>query len=329
MFSKAHRGDAAAAEPVTPVDVAEQQRALQLVLQVVSQDFWLPAARAVRRMPEREGVCGGLNEYCLGLSGAELLGMVRRARQSVLLQLLQPARLSGLQQHEWDAEDLATTATATATATATEAEVEAAAASRTLQGDAAVASSTAAVGAPWLAPWVAPPLPIAAAAHAFGAEGPSVGTLLRAVDAVLGLPEYGAGGAAGGAVGGAAEDAAAAQRAPGGGAPISVAELKMGHELHRFWVSALAAMSKEGLGEDAAVATQLLRALRARIDAEIDEVAARAAWPFAAGMGDVAEPGPAPVMAPAALRQAVHAHYSALQHLLGLWGRGVEVPGLS
>ena len=151
-------------------------------------------------MPEREGVCGGLNEYCLGLSGAELLGMVRRARQSVLLQLLQPARLSGLQQHEWDAEDLATTATATATATATEAEVEAAAASRTLQGDAAVASSTAAVGAPWLAPWVAPPLPIAAAAHAFGAEGPSVGTLLRAVDAVLGLPEYGAGGAAGGAV---------------------------------------------------------------------------------------------------------------------------------
>ena len=34
VFSKAHRGDPAAAEPVTPVDVAEQQRALQLVLQV-------------------------------------------------------------------------------------------------------------------------------------------------------------------------------------------------------------------------------------------------------------------------------------------------------
>ena len=74
-------------------------------------------------------------------------------------------------------------------------------------------------------------------------DGRGVGTLLRAVDAVLGLPEYGAGGAAGGAVGGAAEDAAAAQRAPGGGAPISVAELKMGHELHRFWVSALAVVA--------------------------------------------------------------------------------------
>ena len=32
--------------------------------QVVSQDFWLPAARAVRRMPEREGDCGGL-QVCI------------------------------------------------------------------------------------------------------------------------------------------------------------------------------------------------------------------------------------------------------------------------
>ena len=36
-------------------------------------------------------------------------------------------------------------------------------------------------------------------------------------------------------------------------------------------MSALAAMSKEGLGEDAAVATQLLHALRARVDASIDD----------------------------------------------------------
>ena len=47
VHPQAHRGDTAAADPVTPVDVAEQQRALQLVLQVVSQDFWLPAARVV------------------------------------------------------------------------------------------------------------------------------------------------------------------------------------------------------------------------------------------------------------------------------------------
>jgi len=63
--------------------------------------------------------------------------------------------------------------------------------------------------------------------------------LLRAVDAVLGLPEKGAaGGGAVGGTGGGAGGAAAAQRAPGGGAPLSVAELKMGHELHRFWVRA-------------------------------------------------------------------------------------------
>ena len=254
--------------------------------------------------------------------------MVRRARQSVLLQLLQPARLSGLQQHEWDAEDLAVTeATGAATpSTPAEAKAEAeaeAAASRSLEGFHAAATMQAGVGAVGAeAPWVAPPLPIAAAAHAFAAEGPSVGTLLRAVDAVLGLPERGAGGAVGGAVGGAAGGAAAARRAPGGGAPVSVAELKMGHELHRFWVSALAAMSREGLGEDAAVATLLLHALRARVDAEIDGVAAHAGAPLAAGMGGA-------VATRAALRQAVHAHYSALQHVLSLWGRGVEVPGLS
>ena len=68
------------------------------------------------------------------------------------------------------------------------------------------------------------------------------------------------------------------------------------------------------------------------------EVAARAGTPLAAGMGDGAAPtasgaadggGGAPAAQRAALRQAVHAHYSALQHLLGLWARGVEVPGLS
>jgi len=55
-------------------------------------------------------------------------------------------------------------------------------------------------------------------------------------------------------------------------------------------------------------------------------------------MGDGAAPtasgaaaggGGAPAAPRAALRQAEHAHYSALQHLLGLWARGVEVPGLS
>ena len=63
--------------------------------------------------------------------------------------------------------------------------------------------------------------------------------MLRAVDAVLGLTEKGAAGRGDvGRAGGGAGGAAAARRAPGGGAPLSVAELKMGHELHRFWVRA-------------------------------------------------------------------------------------------
>ena len=106
----------------------------------------------------------------------------------------------------------------------------------------------------------------------------------------------------------------------------------MGHELHRFWVSVLAAMSREGLGEDAAVATQLLQALRARVDAEIGNVTALAAAVLAGpGMGEGVGPGGGGAglaAGQAATRQAVLAHYSALQHLLSLWERGVEVPGL-
>ena len=262
--------------------------------------------------------------------------MVRRARQQVLLQLLQPARLSGLQQHEWDAEDLAATEAAGASTPPPQGQTgasgtlqrdvvaDAAAASPSLPASVAASSMAAAAGGATVAPWVAPPLPIAAAVHAFAMEAASVSALLRAVDGVLGLPQRVASGAAHGTVDGTVD----------GGAAISVVELKMGHELHRFWVSALAAMSREGLGEDAAVATQLLLALRARVDSEITEVAAAA---HAAARLDPVRRGDPEVVAAAragARRdlgnvQAVHAHYSTLQHLLGLWGRGVEVPGLS
>ena len=78
VFRKTHRGSGGP-DPVTPVPPADQLRALQLSLQIVSQDFWLPAARSLRRMPTREGWCGELDEYCLGQGAAELLKACRCA----------------------------------------------------------------------------------------------------------------------------------------------------------------------------------------------------------------------------------------------------------
>ena len=76
VFRKTHRGSGGP-DPVTPVPPADQLRALQLSLQIVSQDFWLPAARSLRKMPTREGWCGELDEYCLGQGAAELLKSVQ------------------------------------------------------------------------------------------------------------------------------------------------------------------------------------------------------------------------------------------------------------
>ena len=76
MFRKTHRGSGGP-DPVTPVPPADQLRALQLSLQIVSQDFWLPAARSLRKMPTREGWCGERDEYCLGQGAAELLKSVQ------------------------------------------------------------------------------------------------------------------------------------------------------------------------------------------------------------------------------------------------------------
>jgi len=331
VFSKAHRGDGGAAEPVVPVAARDQQRALQLLLQVVSQDFWLPAARATRRMPERVGACGGLQEYCLGLSSAQLLEMVRELRKKLLLQLLQPARLQGLEQHEWDAEAALDHALGHGHGghghgggVGEPAELAALA-----EGPAAAAASAAAAGL-----WAEPPRPIVAATRAFAAEGPSVGALLRAVDAVLGLPTQ----------------PQPPQQPPS--PPQSVLEMKMQHEIHRFWVSALAALSHEGVGEEGAVATQLLRDLRARVSRELEAIAAggpaeRGTLPTAsaAGMGGgggdagslqragAADEAVSPsvergVRATAAVRQALLAHYGTLEHYLGLWERGLELPGL-
>ena len=105
-FSKTHRGDGGG-DPVTPVAAAEQARALQLVLQVLSQGFWLPAARISRRLPRRVGSgCGSLSEYCLGLDASGLLSKVHAVRKLVLMQLFQLRRLDGLAQHEWDQHDV-------------------------------------------------------------------------------------------------------------------------------------------------------------------------------------------------------------------------------
>jgi hypothetical protein len=229
VFRKAHKRDPGAAESVVPVEAAEQRRALALVLSVVAQDFWLPAASALRRMPKRTGWCDGIDQYCLGLGAPDLLTAVQKTRSALLLGLLQPApreptqpespaarshplapwirqaRLAGLAQHEW--EDLPAAA---------------------VQPGAARASYAA---------WLQPPAPLPLAD--FAAATPSVESMLRAVDRTVAVPE---------------------RLLRGGGEPNeSATAQKMRYEMQRVWVAALAALSAEDLGEGAAVASALLR----------------------------------------------------------------------
>ena len=164
VFSKAHRGDPRAADPVTAVSAAEQARALALALQLISQDFWLPAARLTNRLPKRVGYCGGVNEYCLGLGSANLLHEARQIRRLILMQLVQPSRLAGLQQHEWEA----------AEADADEAAEEADAA------DAADAQT------PQAGAWLTLPAPVDMGVLL--RRGLSVSALFHAIDATLSLP---------------------------------------------------------------------------------------------------------------------------------------------
>ena len=85
IFSRGHRGDVGAAPPVVPVSGAEQARALRLVLQIISHDFWLPLASAVAHMPKHIGwgcdpPSPSTDEYCMGLGQPELLSSALEVR---------------------------------------------------------------------------------------------------------------------------------------------------------------------------------------------------------------------------------------------------------
>ena len=110
VYSRAHRGDKNALEPnpVTPVAAAQQARALTLALQIVAGDFWMPAAEAMRKLPQHVGygVCTDphLDEYCLGIGSPSLLVESLTYRTHILSALLQPIRRRGLALLEWMSE---------------------------------------------------------------------------------------------------------------------------------------------------------------------------------------------------------------------------------
>ena len=234
LFSKAHKGDPHAADSMTPVAPAEQARALELVLQIVAQPFWLPAAQAVAQMPKRDGFgCGELQEYCVGLSRPAILVRVRSTRVRVLLQLLQSVRLSGLAQHEWE-----------------------------LDGD-DVDEDVAPPPPPsfhifgeglhslkwgsYQTEWVSEPQSIPSVAK-FAAR-PSITTLLGAIDDALASPNA---------------STVSTQR------PSS---LKMVTEMQRIWLALLKQLSGRQ-GEEGAAAVQLLRALEVDTDGRLSAISA-------------------------------------------------------
>ena len=82
LMSRAHKGDltafnTSAPPPVKPVPVDDQVRAIELCMQIISQDFWMPAANLARRMPRK--LPGGascepaIDEYCLGYAPPDVL----------------------------------------------------------------------------------------------------------------------------------------------------------------------------------------------------------------------------------------------------------------
>lgn len=255
VFSRGHRGDAGAAPPVVPVDASAQVRALSLALQVVTQSFWLPAAAAAARMPRHVGFgtagtpCGesaSLDEYCLGLGPPSLVRRAAKIRKLVLLQLVQPQRLSGLAEHEWEVE----------------------------QGGLSTAAVDEPGGGDDAAQWETPPAAVGssvgggeegaeAAEWAAALEGsPSVTALLGAIHAGLALPR-----------------AAHALTAEARERP---AMLKVRLELQRVWIAILAGMTKDGYGEAAAAAAGLLTGLLGEAARETD---AAAPPPAASGWG--------------------------------------------
>jgi len=159
-FSKAHKGDTGATSVsqavVKPVPAAEQWRALRLILQIISDDFWVPATRALRSLPKRTGWCKGLDRYCYGVGPAELLAQVQETRVLLLHTLVQPHRLAGLQQAEWEGLEAA--------------------------GD-GVTDAPAEAQSAWEVAWLRPPVPLTL--PSFAASTPSTGSLLRAIHSVV------------------------------------------------------------------------------------------------------------------------------------------------
>ena len=85
-----------------------------------------------------------------------------------------------------------------------------------------------------------------------------------------------------------------------------IAEAKLRFQMQRDWVSILAALNADSLSEASAAAAQRLLVLRGVVDAELGT-----------GLPPVG----------VATAQALHAHYSALQHMLQLWAIGRPLPG--
>jgi len=288
LFSKAHKGDPHAADSMTPVPAADQARAVQLALQIISQPFWLPTAMAVRRMPLRTGYgCGELEPYCLGLKPPELLARVRRTREQVLLGLLQVERLSGLAQQEWEldtAEELGKAGAELA---------EAGAAGGTPPADGYALGGRG--GSLYCSDWIHEPqtIPFVEAL----AQRPSVSALFVAIDGALSLPNT---------------SALLAQ-------PPSVA--KMAYEMQRVWVHVLAQLSGQ-VDEQAAVAVQLLRGLRADTATRLGSLGAAAVDAAAATAASESDGEPhsaatarAATWATAAV-SALHAHLLWIEHAL-------------
>jgi len=62
---------------------------VQLLLQILSDDFWVPQEELLV-LPERRGECHGLDVYCLGLGVAKLQDKAHETRTLLLQTLVSP-----------------------------------------------------------------------------------------------------------------------------------------------------------------------------------------------------------------------------------------------
>ena len=329
VFARAHRGAAtpavsAADDPVAPAPPLEQARAVTLALQIVSGDFWMPAAEAMRRLPKRTAGGGAgcadpaLEEYCLGLAPPALLEEAGRIRRLVLMALLQPSRTRGLALAEFMAEALE------------EGDDE-------LGEEGPPSASPSSPPVPPLPPPPPPPPPPPASPEvavwleappslgdALGALGraPSVDALFCSIHAALALPPVATLGQEGRSAG------------------------RTRYELQRLWLALLASYTTSpSVGEEAAAATVLLAAVAREMGAidptTIDTRVLRtgtspATWP---GQLPRATSGHVPWACPTgpasvhlhgnkvtAAAVSLKKHCDTVAHLVSLWSKGVQLP---